>query len=114
MSEYLITPPAFRLRMVLSGVVLLLIYVSLAELKLLHLGIAEITKFEDFWDEITETKKFVINTLWPIAFQGYLQSFPLLILTAISREEAEWLQMIMIWSSCAVTIVGIGSTAMWI
>jgi uncharacterized membrane protein len=73
MEEYMITAPYFRIRLLLSGVILLLIYTVLAEFKLLHLGLAEMTKIEDSWDEITALRKFVKNTLMPIVVHSYFQ-----------------------------------------
>ena len=58
MNEYLITAPYLRIRLLLSGVVLTLIYMILAEFKLLHIKMAEITKIEDFWYEITSKLRF--------------------------------------------------------
>ena len=58
MYEYSITAPYLRVRLLLSGVVLTLIYMILAEFKLLHIKIGEITKIEDFWYEITRKQRF--------------------------------------------------------
>lgn len=104
-----------KLRLLIAGNGLILIYMILAEFKLLYTQLARITELEARWMYFDKWEKFVMNTSMPIMIHIVFQALPQAVV-ALTNHDVEYfgLEVMILVTTCTLWVTGMASVLAYI
>lgn len=104
-----------KLRLLIAGNGLILIYIILSEFKLLHTKLARITEIEARWVYYDKWEKFVMNTSLPIMIHIVFQALPQAVV-ALTNHDTKYfgLEVVILVTTCTLWVTGMASVMAYI
>lgn len=106
---------ANKTRLLLAGNALIVLYIFLAEFKLLYTRLSKITELESRWFYLDKWEKFVINTCLPIMIHVVIQALPQAVLALTNHDTQLFdIEVGILVTSCGLWLTGVISVFSYI